>query len=77
MASILAGLRLLDCLGQRKRQTTLGASSAWDRMFLMQSNEQLVHRCMMQAELEGLQGNAHLADLLQQIVTALSEAPEQ
>jgi hypothetical protein len=43
----------------------------------MQSNEQLVHRCMMQAELEGLQGNAHLADLLQQIVTALSEAPEQ
>jgi hypothetical protein len=27
--------------------------------------------------LEGLQGNAHLADLLQQIVTALSEAPEQ
>jgi hypothetical protein len=43
----------------------------------MQTNEQLVHRCMMQAELEGLQGNAHLADLLQQIVTALSEAPEQ
>jgi hypothetical protein len=43
----------------------------------MQSNEQLVHRCMMQAELEGLQGNAHLAELLQQIVTALSEAPEQ
>jgi hypothetical protein len=44
-------------------------------MFLMQSNEQLVHRCMMQAELEGLQGNAHLAELLEDVVNALCEVP--
>jgi len=41
----------------------------------MQPNEQLVYRCMLQAELEGLQGNAHVADLLQQCVTALTEVP--
>jgi hypothetical protein len=42
----------------------------------MQPNEQLVQRCMMQAELEGLQGNAHLAELLQQCVLALCETPQ-
>jgi hypothetical protein len=45
-------------------------------MFLMQPNEQLVNRCMLQAELEVLQGNVHVAELLQQCVLALCETPQ-
>ena len=42
----------------------------------MQPNEQLVNRCMLQAELEVLQGNVHVAELLQQCVLALCETPQ-
>ena len=42
----------------------------------MQSNEQLVNRCMLQAELEVVQGNVHVAELLQQCVMALCETPQ-
>ena len=41
----------------------------------MQRNEQLVHRCMVQAELEILQGNVHIAELLQDCAEALCEVP--
>ena len=37
----------------------------------MQSQEQLVHRCLVQSELEKLQGNEHIAELLQDCAQAL------
>jgi len=41
----------------------------------MQTNEQLVHRCLVQSELEKLQGNEHVAELLQDCAEALCEVP--
>jgi hypothetical protein len=37
----------------------------------MQTNEQLVHRCLVQSELEKLQGNDYIAELLQDCANAL------
>ena len=39
----------------------------------MQQNEQLVHRCLVQSELEKLQGNEHVAELLQDCAEALCQ----
>ena len=41
----------------------------------MQTNEQLVHRCLVQSELEKLQGNEHVAELLQDCANALCQVP--
>jgi hypothetical protein len=41
----------------------------------MQPNEQLVHRCMVQSELERLQGNEYIAELLKDCAEALCRVP--
>ena len=49
----------------------MGRSS--EGVFLMQTIEQLVTRCLMVSEMEKLQGNVHVAELLQDCAQALCD----
>ena len=66
MAPLLAGLSVLDCVESRRGKTTLGASSAWNGVFLMNGKEQLVNRCLATATVQRLSGNDHVAELLEE-----------